>query len=98
MSNFDKIFQRFFAELKTSKGEDYEPNSLHTMLGALNRHLRDSDCAHRINDKQFLGAKGVLNGKAIDLCEKGKGNKKRKADPNYRRGRGANVGSKSTWF
>ena len=73
LSNFDEILQRFFAELKTCKGEDYELDSLRTMLGALNRHLRDSDCAHRINDKQFLGAKGVLNGKAIDLREKGKG-------------------------
>ena len=51
------------------------------MLGALNRHLCDSGCAHRINDEQFLGAKRVLNGKAIDLREKGKGKKKRKADP-----------------
>ena len=51
------------------------------MLGALNRHLHDSGCAHRISDEQFLGAKRVLNGKAIDLCEKGKGKKRRKTDP-----------------
>ena len=54
--NFDEILQRFFPELKTCKGEDYEPDSLRTMLGALSRHLRDSGCAHRINDEQFLGA------------------------------------------
>ena len=78
LSNFDEVLQRFFAELKTRKGEEYEPDSWRTMLGALNRHLRDSGCAHRINDEQFLG---VLNGKAIDLREKGKGKKKRKADP-----------------
>ena len=80
LSNFDEILQRFFAELKTCKGEDYDPDSLRTMLGALNCHLRDSGCAHRINDEKFLGAKRVLNGKAIDLREKGKGKKKRKAD------------------
>ena len=74
-------FCNAFAELKTFKGKDYEPYSLRTMLGALNRHLRNSDCAHRINNEQFLGAKRVLNGKAIDLCEKGKGKKKMKADP-----------------
>jgi len=56
LSNFDKILQRFFAELKTCKGEDYEPDSLSTMLGALNRHPCDSGCAHRINNEQFLGA------------------------------------------
>ena len=49
-------FATFFAELKTCKGEDYEPDSLRMMLGALNHHLRDSGCAHGINDEQFLGA------------------------------------------
>ena len=73
LPNFDEILQQFFAELKTCKGKDYEPGSLCTMLGALNCHLRDSGCAHRINDEQFLGTKWVLNGKAIDLYEKGKG-------------------------
>ena len=63
------------------KGEDYEPDSLHTMLGALNHHLRDSGYTYRINDEQFLGAERVFNGKVIDLHEKGKGKKKRKADP-----------------
>ena len=56
-------------------------DSSRTMLRALNHHLHDSGCAHRINYEQFLGAKRVLNGKAIDLCEKGKGKIKRKADP-----------------
>ena len=50
-------------------------------LSLVHSHLRDSGCAHRINGEQFLGAKRVLNGKAIDLREKGKGKKKRKADP-----------------
>ena len=81
LAKFDDTLQHFFAELKTRKGEDYEPDSLRTMLGALNRHLRDSGCAHRISDEEFVGAKRVLNGKAIDLREKGKGKKKRKADP-----------------
>jgi len=83
--------------LKTCKGEDYEPDSLCMMLGALNCHLRDSGCAHRINDEQFLGAKRVLKGKAIDLREKSKGKKEKEGRSNYRRRRGANVGSKSTW-
>ena len=78
LSNFDEILQQFFTELKTCKGEDYEPESLHVMLRALNRHLRDSGFTHRTNDEQFLGVKRVLNGKAIDLHEKGKGKKKRR--------------------
>ena len=51
LSNFDKILQLIFTELKTCKGEDYEPDSLRTMLGALNHHLYDSDCAYRINNE-----------------------------------------------
>ena len=71
---FDDALQQFFAELKICKGEDYE--SVRTMLGALNRHLCDSGCAHRISDEQFLGAERVLNGKAIDIREKGKEKKR----------------------
>ena len=34
---FDSILLRFYAELRTGKGEEYEPVSLRTMLGALHR-------------------------------------------------------------
>ena len=92
LSNFDERLQRFFTELKTCKSKDYEPDSLRTMLGALNCHLRDSGCTHRINDEQFLGAK---MGRRLTCVRKAK-RRKKKGRPNYRRARGANVGSKST--
>ncbi len=52
------------------------------MLAALDRHFRSSGCKHSIGkDKEFAESRKVLNGKAIELREQGKGKRKNKADP-----------------
>ena len=80
-SELDKVLQHFFAELKKQDGSDYEPDSLRTMLGALDRHFRNIGHECRIiKDKEFAECRQVLNGKAIELREMGKGKRKNKAD------------------
>ena len=50
--------QRFFAELVKKNGENYEPESLNVMIAALDRHI------NLLKDKEFVGCRRVLNGKA----------------------------------
>jgi len=37
----DGILQLFFAEIRKNDGTNYEPDSLRTMMAALDRHLRE---------------------------------------------------------
>ena len=81
-SELDMVLQNFFAELKKKDGTDYEPESLRTMLAALDRFFRSSGCKYSIaKDKEFIESRKVLNGKAIELREHGKGKRKNRADP-----------------
>ncbi len=77
----DKILQHYFAELKKKDGSDYEPDSLRTMLASLDRHFQEAGCTFKvIKDKEFQGCRQVLNGKAIELREMGKGKRLLKSD------------------
>ena len=81
-TDLDAILQQFYAELWKRNGDDYEPESLKVMQTALDRHLRDEGCSHSIlKDREFQRSRKVLNGKAVDLQEKGKGKGPMKADP-----------------
>lgn len=52
------------------------------MQTSLDRYLRDEGYTHSIlRDKEFVKCRKVLNGKAIELHEKGKGKRPMKADP-----------------
>ena len=80
-SELDKILQHFFAELRKKDCTNYEPDSLRTMLGALDRYFRNAGYSFRIiKGKEFTECRKVLNGKAIELREMGKGKRKNKAD------------------
>ena len=75
------MLQKFYCEVRRRDGENYEPNSLRVMHAALDRHLKDKGCKSSITmDRQFATSRKVLNGKAIELQELGKGKQKRKAD------------------
>jgi len=51
------------------------------MLAALNRYIRSTGCRYsRAKDKELLESRKVLNGKAIELQEQGKGKQKNKED------------------
>ena len=43
VSKLDVVLQNFFAELKKKDGTDYKPESLRTMLAALDRFSQSSD-------------------------------------------------------
>jgi len=81
-TELDMVLQNFFAELKKKDGTEYEPESLRTMLAALDRFFRSSGCKYSVaKDKEFIESRKVLNGKAIELREHGKGKRKNRADP-----------------
>ena len=51
------------------------------MLAALNRYIHSTGSRYSIaKDKEFLESRKVLNGKATELREQGKGKQKNKAD------------------
>ena len=76
------ILQHFFAELRKQDGGEYEPDSLRTMFASLDRFLCDKGRLYSIlKDKSFEGCRKLLNGKAIELREKGMGKMKNKSDP-----------------
>ena len=80
-SDLDILLQHFFAQLTKKDGSEYEPESLRTMIAALERHIKGLGCRHSIlKDREFDGCRKVLNGKAIELREKGKGKRRNKAD------------------
>ena len=52
------------------------------MLASLDRHFRENGAPYNLlKDKAFVHNCQVLNGKAIELCESGRGKRKNKADP-----------------
>ena len=52
------------------------------MLSAMDRYLREKGREYSIlKDKMFDSCRKVLNGKAIELREKGMGKRKNKSDP-----------------
>ena len=82
MQELDGVLQRFFAEIRKTDGTEYEPESLRTMLGALDRHFREEGCKYRIlKDREFEASRKILNGHAIELRERGKGKRTKRADP-----------------
>ena len=77
----DGVLQQFYAEVRKADSSQYEPDSLRTMLAALDRHLRQNGAIFSIiNDRQFEESRKTLNGRAIILRERGMGKKKNKAD------------------
>jgi len=78
----DGVLQRFFAEIRKADGTEYEPESLRTMLGALDRHFREEGYkCHILKDREFEASRKILNGYAIELREKKKGKRTKRADP-----------------
>ena len=76
----DDVLQHFYACVKKQDGEDYEPGSLRTMLASLDRFLREKGKHFSIQrDREFEKSRKVLNGKAIELRENGKGNRPHRA-------------------
>ena len=65
----DGVLQQFYAELRKTNGENYEPESLKVMQAALDRYF----CSYSIlKDKDFIKSQMTLKGKAIDFQNKEK--------------------------
>ena len=70
----------FFAELRKANGDDYEPDSLHVMFSAIDRHLKSKSYPKSIReDKIFLPCGHVLEGKARKPRSEGKGKRTHRA-------------------
>ena len=81
-NELDNVLQSFFGEIRKSDGTEYEPESLRVMLSAMDRYLKDKGREYSIlKDKKFDSCRKVLNGKAIELREKGMGKRKNKSEP-----------------
>ena len=66
--DLDKKLQMFHAEVLTKVGLDHEPESLKTMLAALDRHLKEHDCQYSTaRDRELYQSKLVLEGKEKHL-------------------------------
>ena len=74
IKELDDILCKFYAELRKEDGSNYEPDSLRVMLASLDRYYRESGEVFSIlKGKEFERSRKVLNGKAIELREKGMG-------------------------
>ena len=70
----DKVLERFFARVCKQDRTDYEPGSLKVMQPALNRHLKEKGYSFSIiKDREFFNYRKVLEGKARELRNEGKG-------------------------
>ena len=83
-AELDGVLQKFYAELVKENGQEYEPTmseSLKAMIASLSRHIKEQYGYSILNDKDFELSRKVLNGKAIQLQQSGKGKRSKKADP-----------------
>ena len=68
------VLKRFFSEVRKKDGEEYEPDCLRVMLGALHRHLVEKKYpANVMRDVEFRESRNVLEGKARQLRAVGMG-------------------------
>ena len=69
--NLNTILKRFYAEVVKENGDEYEPDCLKTML---DRHLKEHGALFSIRaDQEFEESRKVLNGRAKEIRESGKG-------------------------
>ena len=72
--DLDKRSEMSYAEVRTKDALEYEPETLKSMLVALDRHLKESDYKYSImRDREFYQSKLVLEGKVKHLRQQGKG-------------------------
>ena len=69
----NKILEEFYATVRKKDGEDYEPDSLHVMVTAIDRYLTEKEYKHSIiRDREFKSSKLVLEGKPAYCGNKAK--------------------------
>ena len=80
------LLEEFYATVHKQDGTEYEPDSLRVMQAALDRHLGDNGCKFSIiRDREFSESKKVLEGKARQLRQQGKGKQGQSSHRKWRR-------------
>eukprot|EP00105_Crassostrea_gigas_P046736 XP_019930884.1 PREDICTED: uncharacterized protein LOC105348291 isoform X2 [Crassostrea gigas] len=80
--DMDMHLARFFMNAKKASGEDYEPDTLKSIQGSVNRYLAEKKLNIKIiTDKEFKHSRDVLLSKRKLLRQLGKGNREKRADP-----------------
>ena len=70
----DKTLGNFFGEVRKQNGQEYEPDSLRVMQGAIQRYLVEKKCNINIlSDVEFESSRRILEGKARLLHKNGMG-------------------------
>lgn len=78
----DLLLARFFMTAKKADGGEYEPDTLKSMQGSINRYLGEKgSTVNLIEDKEFKHSRDVLTSKRKYLRQQGKGNRPNQADP-----------------
>ena len=78
----DNILSKFYAEVKKRDGDDYEPECLKIMQGAIERYLKEKNYPLSIvRSREFHNSQEILHAKAISLRQQGKGKRPNKSQP-----------------
>ena len=77
-----QMLAHFYWEIRTAKGEDFEPSSLKTIQRSLDRYLQEKGSTFSIiRDEDFSKANKALDAKVKSLKKSGKRNKPNAAQP-----------------
>ena len=64
----NNLLERFYTEVRTKEGEDYEPECLKIIMTSLDRNLKENGYAYSIvREREFTSSKQVLEGKTKQL-------------------------------
>ena len=77
--DLDKVLQSFYAEVRKTNDDEYEPNSLGSLQAGIDRYLKENN--HHVSvirDRVFSTSRAVLEGKCKNLREHGKGKRPNK--------------------
>jgi hypothetical protein len=81
-SQLNMLLARFFLVAHRQSGEDYEPDTLTSIVNSVDRHLRQENYGHCLKtDAVFAHSRQVLASKRKQLKSTGLGNKKRRSEP-----------------
>ena len=73
--------QSFYAEVRKTNGDEYEPNSLASMQAGIDRYLKNINYhVSVLRDRVFSTSSAVLEGKCKNLREHGKGKQPNKSN------------------
>ena len=77
----DKVLSKFYAEVKKTDGDDYEPESLKIMQSSTERYLKEKVYPVSIvRSREFHNSQEILNVKAISLRQQGRGKRPNKSE------------------